>query len=126
MSNIYINITGGDGTGKTSVQEGLKNFLYENNFFTFSEPGGTKHGEAIKRAILTDSDRERREELAFIYRSVIREARISIERALRSLRDGDMKKLEVHDIAAARAETNKLIKKKWKEEKNKLGDRSNY
>lgn len=54
MNGKFITLEGPDGSGKTSVMDGIKKFLDSNNinYITTREPGGVKIAESIRDVIL--------------------------------------------------------------------------
>lgn len=54
---IFVVIEGPDGTGKTTLVNGLKKKFTENNisFYAFREPGGTEVGEKLRDILLDPS-----------------------------------------------------------------------
>lgn len=126
MKNIYFTISGGDGSGKTSLVNELSDFLKAEGVYTFIEPGGSESSKLIREALLVDS----KVDSIKILEKAISSDKLS-EKAVQLLKEAVEHRIndniglfETYTFAASRCETNKDVVKKKLSKQHILGTRS--
>lgn len=126
MDNTYFTISGGDGTGKSTVVNELQSYLESVNTFIFFEPGGNETSKLIRESILVDNLKESKNKLllALKNKTISQETRKLLEIAKVHFDNEDIGLFETYMYAASRSETNEKVVKEKLKEQNVFGTRS--